>query len=283
MTHGRIPRETLGARQRQFFDYFRTRAACIAALQVPETLQGQCDLDSLRVLLICSHLEALAKVRYAEPREAETPTRKSGKRFCALLEEESDCGNVYRLVALPRLKESLVRAGSNARAEAKATTGDAVRDVAAAAQACEKAATIVEQLLTERGYHAGRQDGTVLDGPSVDLPVPAVERIVLQHGLNPVHRTVAQAIRAARYSQVVWEDYRCALVHEARTRSKGFDFIGEDRAPYYFPALDDANAPVSWFTVPAKFMLRTLRQSIERVQAFCAAQRVDPYTRFGIA
>ena len=93
---------TRAERRAQFVAFFRQRVDCIVEMQPPPAFAGRVDFDTFKLLLVCAHLEALAKARYS-PRDSygKKPTD-SGRRFRRFLEEQSGLKHVYSLVALPR-------------------------------------------------------------------------------------------------------------------------------------------------------------------------------------
>lgn len=268
-------------RRRQFFDFFRRRADAIAALQLAPAFRADVDFESLRTTLVCAQLEALAKARYANRQEWGQNTRRSGHRFRRLLENHSGDRGIYRLVALDRLHTALQHRGQDARGRAARVEGDARAGPLTEAEDYERAAGIVERLLAQRGFSEARDGSRIVDGSDLDLLVDGVEQALREHGLNPVPKLVAHAVLEKKYSAIVWEDYRCALVHEARIKHQGFD-LAEDRPPYYFSELEDSGEVTYPLVIPAKFLLRTLPQTIDCVEAFCALHGVDPYACFGI-
>lgn len=68
-------------------------------------------------------------------------------------------------------------------------------------------------------------------------------------------------------------------MHEARVIQPGFD-LGEDRPPYYFAKEDRVGNATYPLVVPAKFLVSTLKASIDNVEAFCFTNGVDPYASF---
>src|SRR2546428_5977826 len=189
-------------RRRQFFEFFRTRAGAIAALQAPEPFRGLVDFESLRTTLVCAQLEALAKARYASREEYGRPTQRSGGRFRHLLEEHSECGDIYRLVALGRLHAHLAHAAQHARALTVRPDGKQMPASTMEAEACEEAARVVRWLLDRRGWDEARTMSRILDGTDLDLGTEAVQAALRQRGLDVLPKPVARAIHENPYAPI---------------------------------------------------------------------------------
>jgi len=276
------PKTTPSERRKQFFDYFRDRVACIVTTQPPPSFMGRIDFNTFKLLLVCAHLEALAKARYAPRDSYGKNTRDSAARFRRLLEEESGLSHIYSLVALPRAQSLFERRRDEARAQGGSATGDVARQAVTDAELADRAATVLRRLVLRQGHHEARDSFRVGESETLDLRISQVRDSLRADGVDPSHRLVAQVLRDERYSGIVWREVRCGLVHEARVLREGFD-LGEDRLPYYFSEEDLATRQVTYpLVIPAKFLLRTLQLCVDRFEAFCSHWNVDPYSCFDI-
>ena len=95
------------SKREQFFEVFGAHVQCIAAMEVPQVLQDIVPFETFRALLICTHLDTLAKARLGG--------KSSGGRFRKLLEQEAGHDATYRLVALERLLDRLHRMNADPR------------------------------------------------------------------------------------------------------------------------------------------------------------------------
>jgi hypothetical protein len=68
------------SKREQFFEVFGAHVQCIGAVEVPQVLQDIVPFETFRALLICTHLDTLAKARLGG--------KSSGGRFRKLLEQE---------------------------------------------------------------------------------------------------------------------------------------------------------------------------------------------------
>jgi hypothetical protein len=253
---------TAGHQRRRFFEFFRGRVDCISALQPPGDFAGRFNFDSMKLLLVCAHLEALAKARF--------PQEKSTARFQRLVEEQSGLEELYVLVALPEAQRRFELERDDARAKAQ-LGADAVP---------ARAAEILHTLVVSRGHDKACADGRVEEGAVLDLPVDQVADALSTGGVDLTNKVVRKVLREERYSGIVWREVRCGLVHEARISRRGFD-LGEDREPYYYGEIDAETGERTYpLVIPAKFLFRTLHNCVERFEKFCSDNDVDPYSRF---
>lgn len=269
-------------RRAQFFQFFRRRVACIVEMQPPVDFAGQVNFDSFKLLLVCAHLEALAKARFAPRDSYGEGMPGSGVRFCRLLERHSGLTGVYVLVALPRAQRLFERRREEARAKALSCVGHKAERAANDANIADRATGVLGELVRRRGHDEACGMSRVEDGADLDLPVSAVADALRSAGIDPDYRLIAEVLRDERYSGIVWREVRCGLFHEARVIRQGFD-LGEDRDPYYFSEEPIETGLRTYpLVIPARFLLRTLRNCVDHFEAFCSESDIDPYSCFDV-
>jgi hypothetical protein len=266
---------TTAGQRRRFFEFFRGRVDCIGALQPPEDFAGRFNFDSLKLLLVCAHLEALAKARF--------PWQRGMARFQRLVEEQSGLRELYVLVALPEAQRCFERERDEARAKAQPGVGAKSAQLLDNAAVTARAAEVLRGLAMSRGHAEACVQGIVMKGAALDLPVAQVADALRAGGVDPVHGVVAKVLHEECYSGIVWREVRCGLVHEARLIRQGFD-LGEDREPYYFGEIDHETGQRTYpLVIPANFLFRTLQNCVDRFEKFCSDNDIDPYSRFELS
>jgi len=91
-----------------------------------------------------------------------------------------------------------------------------------------------------------------------------------------------RAVNEERYSNIVWRDYRCGLVHESRVVDSGFNPQPRvDRPPFYFTS-QPSGGEVRELVIPTRFLLRALCAAVDQYRTYCDQADEDPYAAFGI-
>ena len=238
------------AKREQFFEAFGKYVECLATMEAPKVSQGVVPFESLRALLICTHLDTLAKARYGG--------RSSGERFRRLLEREAGQDAIYQLVALERLLDRLHRTNADPRAieAVKALTKERWR----------------QEIIIR-----------VFDGSEVDVASDVIaDRLRAARLAVAPESPLANALGIERYSSIVWRDYRCGLVHETRVLNSGFNLTpNEDREPFYVTHIE-GGAEIPKLIIPTRFLLRTLCCALDLYRQHCNRSDLDPYDKLGI-
>lgn len=91
--------------------------------------------------------------------------------------------------------------------------------------------------------------------------------------------TLLEDIEQSKWSQVLWEYYRCSLIHEMRKKDEGMN-IANKSGPYYSNMiLIDENAEETKFGMPSKYILETLEECTCNFEKDCLDNKIDPLER----
>jgi len=102
----------------------------------------------------------------------------------------------------------------------------------------------------------------------------------------PHPKVIEEEIRQFTYSNLLYK-FRNSVVHEFKTLGDGMDF-GEISEAYYHSLshldVDDNNTiieKITWELVfPTKYLATLVSQSIDNLQAYCIANKINPYEHY---
>ena len=136
------------------------------------------------------------------------------------------------------------------------------------------------------------QQSLIVPARSIDQNSTATLAALAELGVT-VDGVLRDTLQHFTHAAILYREYRCPLVHEARLRAEGFDFSGLHRRPYYAPwdanpsggdaAEDFESVPddaIACLIMPAFFLLDTLSALVTNLRSKCESEGVDPYQYF---
>lgn len=198
------------------------------------------------IILACAYLDSLSGYKYGDGSNA--------KRFINFVKTYSGFGDKYDLVSIPLLSYHL--------ADLKSFDRNFVK--------------IIKDEFEIYNYKFEYL------GHSVDVNMIDLEkRLKGKISDKDIDYIKHHALRF-EYAQILWQDYRCNLIHESRLRNPGAINLQQTSEPYYVVLTNlDKDMKVKdefiVFAFPPTFIMKTLHNCIVNFENECRRDMIDPF------
>jgi len=250
-----------------FFAHFAAQHRFLSEL--PTLVDANCLLQrygtnpvpNVVMLQACVHLDALARVtargRGGTPRE----------RFVSVLTEHSGV-RTWGLVSLPELWGAIQHPGTVDSRRLR----QQLEEIRTREEWSSPGPRLKEILLPREVAEMSR----IVPADRIDRPVSQTLTALAGAGVcvDDICKAVVQEFT---HAGILYRDYRCALVHEARPKSRGWHFSPR-QAPHYCACEDDEI--LVCLVIPNQFVLKTLACLITILREDCRRRSLNPFEFF---
>lgn len=221
-----------------FFKFFEERVRFVAESCL-ERIEG--------TILMCSYLDSLAKYRYGG--------ESTGKRFRAFILEFGNSSGSWQKISLWQLQ----------------------RDIESGKVQFPDSVTFSSLLNRKCGSYSNFHQL----GFNPDMEVSALEKESAEYMPVPWDEKLKERVARYEYVAILWQ-YRNLAVHETVFHHEAvLQGMGDETIPYYRTISLSPKEPGGsrtrevWFRIPPYFVLKTLRESIEKFKTYAEMNGID--------
>jgi hypothetical protein len=202
-------------------------------------ITSQCKERIEGLILACTYLDSLAGYKYGK--------HNIKKRFANFVLNYSGQRHIYEKVSLPKLRYKL-------------KMGEKTIHL--------KLLSIVEANFKLNEYYFTTR------GHCVDLSVEDLRNCLSGKTITSEFEELIKIAGEFKYIDVLYEDYRCKLIHESR---KPMDMnLWDSTEPYYINIFKGDDLEHTCFRIPSQFICGTLKSCIDNFKAECLRDGFDP-------